>query len=273
MNYPNSKVLKKFLKKKRISIVINLIIYNPKQVKEELNLYKDKIEKYFFISTTACYKPALKGILNEDSETGNNIWEYAYKKLKCEKIFLNSFKKKNFPVTIIRSGNFYNKKFIPYPIIRSGLECLKIAIKHKIFFIPKNINENFWSIIHVEDFANNFVKLLNKETNGKIINIAGEQKIKWKNILKLYSQTLKIKVKYIELKNSIFSKNEKQAGLGDRWNSKIFYNKRIRKLKINYNEKIKIKDGLKKSIKYFKKNINKFNYDKKKILFYLNKIN
>jgi nucleoside-diphosphate-sugar epimerase len=273
MNYPNSKILKKILKKNKISIVINLIIYDPKQVMEELNFYEGKIENYYFISTTACYKPTIKGIINEDSESGNNKWKYAYKKLKCEEIFLNNFKKKKFPVTIIRAGNFYDKNYIPYPVIKSGIECLKIAMENKIFFIPKNINENLWSLIHLEDFASNFVKLLDKETKGKIINIAGEQKIKWKNILNLFAQTLKIKIKNVEIKNTSFSKNEKEAGLGDRWNSKVFHNKEIRKLEINYKENIQIEDGLRESIKYFKTNINKFNFDKKKILFYLNRVN
>ena len=201
-DYRNNKKLKNFLKNKFYDLVINLIIYKRSQVLREYGFFKNKTDFYIFVSSASIYNETNDKI-SEKSKACDLRWSVAKNKFFCEKVFFNLFKKKNFPVMIIRSGHVYNYFTVPSNIIGLGRNLIELLKSNKPAIIfKKNVKR---SVIHSEDFANILTKLVisNNDLKGKILNISGNKITSWEKIYKLYFKLLKIKPKfqYIDTSN------------------------------------------------------------------------
>ena len=251
-DYRNNKKLKNFLKNKFYDLVINLIIYKRSQVLREHGFFKNKTDLYIFVSSTSIYNETNDKI-SEKSKARDLRWPVAKNKFFCEKVFFDLFKKKNFPVMIIRSGHVYNYFTVPSNIIGLGRNLIELLKSNKPAIIfKKNVKR---SIIHSKDFANILTKLVisNNDFKGKILNISGNKIISWEKIYKLYFKFLKIKPKfqYIDTSKVLnINKDIYYALKGDRNKNIIFDNSNLRKYIKNYKEEISLEQGIKQIIKY-----------------------
>ena len=265
-NY-NTFDLKKILKKNKFNVVINLILFKKKLALRDINYFSNKIDHYFFISSASVYN-SKKTALNENDIANDKRWNVAKLKLECEKIFLNSYYKTKFPVTIIRPGHIYNYFTIPTNIIGGGNYIIKKMISGYPAILHGN---NYWSLMHAKDFARALIPLLrNKKIIGQILNIGSKNKIKWKKIYETYFKVLKIKPSYIFIsKNKIskINKNISSSIMGDR-NKNVFFNhKKILKYVPKFHEKIQFINEVKYLIKFFLQNNKKYKIKNNSSLF------
>jgi nucleoside-diphosphate-sugar epimerase len=270
-NMPKEEI-REIIKKNKIDTVINFIIFKKKQAVRDIKIYKGYIKNYFFISSTSLYKENFTDKkITEKNKIFDKRWSYAVYKYQCEKEFLKAFKK-NFPVTIIRSGHVYSKKTIPTPYIGAGYEFIKHLQNGGKAIIPFN-KKNKWSLIHAKDFASNFSEIVNSnKIYGKIINIASEQAITWEKIIKIYLQNLNINPNFKEINSINLPKKFKNAIDGDRAKNCLYDNYYFKKKIGFFREKIHIQNGLKSSIRYFIKNYKNFKLNNKTLKLF-NKFN
>lgn len=260
-DYRNNNKLKNFLRNKFYDVVINLIIYKKSEALREYSFFNNKTHSYIFVSSTSIYSETNNKI-SEKSKAQDLRWPVAKNKFFCEKIFLNLFKSKNFPVIIIRSGHIYNYFTVPSNIIGLGSNLINLLKSNKPAIIfKKNVKR---SILHSKDFANILTSLVisKNDIKGKIFNISSNKVITWENIYKLYFKLLKIKPKfqYINTKKVFnINKNIYYALIGDRNKNTIFDNSNLKKNIKNYKEEINLENGFKQIIKYQNKfkNLNK----------------
>ena len=259
---------------KQYDIVVNFIVYKPKQAARDIKFFKKRIKKYYFISSTSLYKQT-KNKINETSKTYDGRWPYAKNKYKCEKIFLKAIKK-GFSADIIRAGHIYSKNSLPTPFPYSGYEYINFLINAKYAILPFSINSK-WSLLHNEDFAKNFVKVLTSKifSFGNIINIASEKQILWKNIIKIYLKCLNKNISFKKTNPKILPKKITIPITADRAKNccynNIYYKKNFGKFIENKN----INSNLKFSVKNYlqKKNKNKLNIKILNLFFILEKSN
>ena len=161
---------------------------------------------------------------------------YGQAKLLASKYLINLFRKKNFPVTILRLYQAYGpqqdfNRLIPIVI--------KACIKDKKF--PCSDGKQFRDFVHVNDVVNAILKSLNsKRARGQIINIGSGKPKKVRNIIEFIKRTSKgghpefgkIKLRKDEI-------------------LKIYPNINKAKNRINWKPKILFNDGIKSTIKYY----------------------
>jgi len=260
-------MLKKKLSGKKFDCVINFLIMNKKQAMKDILLFKDITDKYFFISTASCYQRKNNLKITEKSKIHILKNKYIRDKIESENLFIKFYKKIKFPVVIIRPGHIYNFFSFPTNINGYGYEILFRLLHNKPAIIHNNGKSN-WSLMHADDFAYNFMKLIdNKNINGKIFNIASSKFFNWINFYTLIFKIIKKPKKIIfidekkikKINHNISSNLKFDKSLNTRFN----LNKMI-KYNNFFKEKITLEKGLRKSIINFKKNI--FKVDDKKNL-------
>ena len=98
---------------REFDVVVDFLTYNPSQlIKMTKILEKMKYKQYIFISSATVFNNGEGNPISENSSIGNDKWDYALNKLKCEEILTES--KINY--TIIRPYVTYSNTRITFQI-------------------------------------------------------------------------------------------------------------------------------------------------------------
>ena len=249
-NITNSKNLKKKLNHK-FTHVVNLCGYNSNlNTKKEknmmssinfaglsnlINIFLNKnIEKFVQVGSSAEYGNS-KSPLNENKKCTPNTY-YGLSKLKSSSYLLKIYKQTSFPVVILRLFNVYgpgqSNNFIS--------QIINGCSKKKVFSVSKA--EQIRDFIYIDDVVHAiFLALNNKKNNGEVFNIASGNKISLKIIIKIIRKIIKKgKPQFGKIK---YKKNE---------NMRVFCNPKKAKKKLKWVSKVKIVNGISKTVKYYK---------------------
>jgi len=194
-----------------------------------------KIKSFIQIGSSAEYGTARSP--HSEYIIGKPKGIYGKSKLLASKFMLECYKKYNFPVTILRFYQLYGPKqdinrFIPI-LINS---CLK---RKKFFTSSGNQLRDF---LYIDDGINAIIKSIKSDNSkGKIFNISSGKPIRLKKIMKLVGK----KLKYFY---PIYGKIKLRKG-----EQKIIYPNINRAKKIlQWKNKTTLKEGINKTIIYFK---------------------
>jgi nucleoside-diphosphate-sugar epimerase len=161
---------------------------------------------------------------------------YGKAKLLASKYLLDLFKRKNFPVTILRLYQVYGpyqdiNRFIPI-VINSCLKNKKFPCSH---------GNQYRDFLYIDDLISAiFLVLKNKNSNGKIINIGSAKPQKIKNVINMI-------VNYYKSGVPQFGKISLRKEEGISVFPDITNAKKILKWKPKFN----FKNGLKRTIKFY----------------------
>lgn len=103
-NIRDPKSCEKYFLEKEVyyDVVIDFLIYEIQDLKEVLALIDGCFRQYIFISYATVYR-GMDGIITEETERGNDLWDYAYNKYLCEEYLKKYFRDKESTFyTIIR---------------------------------------------------------------------------------------------------------------------------------------------------------------------------
>ena len=196
-------------------------------------IFLEKKPKAFIQMGSSGEYGSLKSPQKENS-TCNPQSIYGQAKLLSTKYLINIFRKKDFPVTILRLYQAYGPKqdfnrLIPIVIKACG--------KNKKF--PCSDGNQLRDFLYIDDVVDAILKALNsEEARGQIINIGTGKPKKVKNIIEYIKKTLKGgRPQYGKIK---FRKDEILA---------IYPNIKKAKNKINWQPQISFNKGLKLTIK------------------------
>jgi hypothetical protein len=122
--------------------------------------------------------------------------------------------------------------------------------------ITWNNGENRCNITHVDDFAVGVVGLLgNQQVYNEAFNIVGDETPSWKEVLDILSDLLNTEIKTIDISSEYYAKetpSRKGEILGGRSISAVCSNKKIKSAVKDFKQNISLKDGLKKTVDYYK---------------------
>ena len=164
--------------------VLDFVAYDLADVQADYELCHGVVQQYLFISSTTVYsRPPRQLPLTEDAPLGNAFWEYAQKKLECERWLLERWQEHHFPVTIVRPSHTYSKRWVPNPVSSSSYTFAARLEQGQPVYVP-DAGENPWTLTAASDFAVGVGGLLGKtEVLGQAIHITGDEVLTWNQIV------------------------------------------------------------------------------------------
>lgn len=247
--------LKEILKDYQFDCVCDFIIFHLDQAKRDYELFKDKTKQFIFISSASAYKkPVDNFIITEDTPLENPYWQYSRDKKAIEEYFLDKYKKEGFPITIVRPSHTYDERSVPlgvhgekgsYQVVKRMLEGKKVIIHGD--------GESLWVMTNNFDFAKLFVPLIgNAKAIGEAYQITGDEVLTWNKIYKYIAEALNVELKPVYVSSYLLAEVGDFTGtlIGDKANSVMFDNKKVKEFNPNFKQEILFKDGIKKTIDY-----------------------
>ena len=201
------------------------------------------LKKYIYISTPEIFGSKSKRI-DEFCSEFNPSTPYASSKLASELNFRHALLYQNFPIIISRFSNFYGPNQPLYRLIPKVIMSIK---KNKKFPLEGG-GQSIRNFIYTDDFCSGINKLIVKGELGKIYHFSGNKFLKITKIIKLICDIKKVSYK------KLVKVTSDRIGKDNTYKLKCLWTKK----KLNWSEKVSIKQGLYKTIVFYDKFFEKF---------------
>ncbi len=267
----NEEQTKKALENNSFDVVVNFIAYEPDHIQQDIEMFRGKIKQYIFISTASAYQIPEHLPVTEETPLDNPYWEYSRKKIACEELLKQAYSESGFPYTIVRPSHTYDKTKIP---VIGGYTVLHRMLKGMPVILPGD-GTSIWTLTYHADFAVGLVGLLgNYKAINECFHITSDEWLSWNNIYNILAAELGVKAQVVHIPSDIIALYNQEIGdglLGDKAHSMIFDNSKIRRFVPEFQPAVKLKEGAKEVVKYYKENTLELEVDKN-INDFMNKI-
>lgn len=232
--------------------VVNWIVYEPDEVKRDIQTFAGKVGQYIFISSASAYqKPVQKLPITEETPLENPFWAYSRGKIACEELLFQACETGKFPATIVRPSHTYDKTLLP---LRGGYTTLDRIIREKPVIIHGD-GTSLWVLTHHRDFATGFVGLLgNQQAIGEAFQITSDEIITWNKIYQVIAEAVGKTLHPVHIPSDIIAKYDPEWGdslLGDKAHSVVFDNSKIKSLVPDFNPVIPYQEGCKETVNWY----------------------
>lgn len=241
----------------RFDTVIDYIAFTPKDIERDLRLFRDRTDQFVFISSASAYqKPVQNYLITEDTPLENPYWEYSRNKIACEDLLMKEYYENGFPMTIIRPSHTYGPSQIPFAV-SSWLQPWTVIdrMKRGKKVIVPGDGTSLWVLTWNADFARGLVGLLGiKEAIGEAFQITSDQVLNWNQIHLEAYQALGLEPNVIHIPSDFIARYDKDAVgslVGDKSNSQVFNNSKIKKFVPEFTCEVTWADGLRRSLAWF----------------------
>jgi nucleoside-diphosphate-sugar epimerase len=170
---------------------------------------------------------------------------------------MRAYRDEQFPVTIVRPSLTYETVI---PIAIGGFDEYTAAdriIKGKKIIIHDD-GKSFWTVTHSEDFAKGFIGLIgNEKSIGQAFHITSDEVLTWNQIYSTLAEALGRKANIVHIPTKFICRiNPDYTGtlIGDKAESTIFDNSKIKKFVPDFKATIPYKEGIKRTINWFNEN-------------------
>lgn len=215
--------------------VVDWIAYTPAQIQRDIDLFRGRTGQYIFISSAAVYQtPPARLPVTESTRLDNPFWDYAQAKIACEHLLMAAYRDEKFPMTIIRPSHTYNQTKIPLLGGYTTLHRMKQGQKVIVY----GDGTSLWTLTHHKDFAKGFVPLLGHSgTIGEAVHITSDEWLNWNQIYEIMGQALGVEPRLVHVPSDLIAAFDSEIGAGlwgDKSNSMIFDNRKIKQLVPNF---------------------------------------
>ncbi|MEK6752660.1 MAG: SDR family oxidoreductase [Chloroflexota bacterium] len=255
--HADSSPLSPLLAGHRFDAVVDFIAFSPQDIERDLSLFRDKTDQFVFISSASAYqKPVKNYLITEETPLENPFWEYSQNKIACENLLMEEYRANGFPVTVIRPSHTYGPSQIPFAV-GSWLHpwTLVNRMKQGKPVIVPGDGTSLWVLTWNEDFAVGLLGLLgNKKAIGEAFQITSDEVISWNQIYLEAYQALGQAPNVVHIPSDFIARFDEHAVgslIGDKSNSVVFDNSKIKRFVPEYNCKVKWSEGLRRSLAWF----------------------
>ncbi|BCE00443.1 NAD-dependent epimerase/dehydratase family protein [Marinicellulosiphila megalodicopiae] len=247
--------IQKKLKSQKWDCVVNWIAFTPSDIERDIELFDSITKQYIFISSASCYDTVATGQkIIESTPLHNPYWQYSQDKIDCEALLITANKMINFPVCIVRPSLTYDT-VIPVPF--GGWTDYNIInrIKQNKPIIIHDDGAALFTITHAKDFAIGLTGLLgNPKTIGQAFHITSDEAPSWNEIYQHIADIFKQPLNAVYIPTDFICEiaPEKTGSLkGDKSNSTLFDNNKIKAFVPDFNCKIPFSEGISQTIQWF----------------------
>ncbi len=253
----DSQFIKSALEGRHFNAAIDFLCYNKEQITYSLELFKDLVDQYVFISTACVYDTSIPGVKTEDSAKGLKEWNYSTDKWACEQYLVQKAAEEGINYSIVRPCVTYDDTRIPYGIMPPyGYHWTLVArILAGKPVITWNGGSARWNIMRVEDLAVGVVGLVgNEKAYGQAFNICGDDPVSWAEVLDKLGKILGKAPVCLDITSAQFKKYcpGREGEISGRAYDAIIDNSKIKDVVPEFKQKISLEDGLAKTVEAYR---------------------
>jgi nucleoside-diphosphate-sugar epimerase len=246
----------KLIENLTFDVVADFIAFEPSALKRDHRLFKNKTKQFIFISSASAYqKPLMDYRITEGTPLANPYWEYSRKKIDGENYLMKLFREEGFPITIIRPSHTYDNRSIPLGVHgdKGSWQVAKRMLEGKRVIIHGD-GTSLWTMTSNKDFAKAFIGLLgNIHAIGQAVQITSDESLTWNQIYSSIAQTLNVELKpyYVasDFLDAVGPYDFKGGLIGDKANTVVFDNSKLKQLVPGFNAEIRFDQGIKECVK------------------------
>jgi nucleoside-diphosphate-sugar epimerase len=248
----NPAEVKAVLKGHTFEAVVNWIAYTPDQIETDLELFQGRTNQYIFISSASAYQtPPANLPVRESTLLDNPFWEYSRAKIACEERLVRAYREEKFPMTIVRPSHTYDRTLLPmqggYTIIDRMRQGKKVVVHGD--------GSSIWVMTHHKDFAKGFVGLLgNHRAIGEAFHITSDELLTWDRIFEICAHAAGAEARLVHIPSELINAYDPRWGaglLGDKTNSMIFDNSKIKNVVPDFAATIPFSRGAEEIIAWY----------------------
>jgi len=244
----------------RFDVVVNFIAYLPGEVERDIELFSEICDQYIFISSASAYqKPPTHAVITESTPLANPYWDYSRNKIACEEVLMKVYRERGFPATIVRPSHTYETVI---PVAIGSWEDFTIIDRMRKGgkVIIHGDGTSLWTITHSVDFAKGFVGLMgNRQSVGHSFHITSDEILNWNQIYQAVAEAAGAELKAVHIASDFICREADKMGqewirgnlIGDKANSAVFDNSKIKRFVPGYVATIPFSEGIKKTVEWF----------------------
>ena len=234
--------------------VVDWIAYTPDDIERDLRLFSGRTDQFIFISSASTYqKPPKHYLITEETPLENPFWDYSRNKIACEECLMQAYREQSFPVTIVRPSLTYGPSQIPlcvgswqYPY--TVIDRMKRGRK---IIVPGD-GTSLWILTWNGDFAKGFLGLLgNRKAIGEAYHITSDEVLTWNQIYQEVGRAVGVNPQIVHVPSDLIVAYDPDALgslTGDKVNSSVFDNSKIKRLVPDFNCTIPWSEGVRRAI-------------------------
>ncbi len=243
------------LRGEQFDVVVDWIAYSPQHVETDIELFRDSISQYVFISSATVYrKPSPRFPLVEEAPLGNDNWHYAREKIACEELLRHARDLADFPVTIVRPSHTYGETRIPTAVDGEDYTIVDRLLRGKKTIVPGDGN-TLWTMTHSTDFARAFAGILgNGEAVGESYHITSDEVLTWNQITDTIAIAAGLEPAVVHIPSDFINAIDPELGvtlLYDKAHSLVFDNSKIKRLVPDFRATVAFAEGIAQSLAWF----------------------
>ncbi len=252
--HTDSSRLSELLAAHRFDAAVDWIAYTPQDIERDLQLFHGKTNQFVFISSASVYqKPPKNYLITEETPLENPFWEYSRNKIACEEKLMQAYRDEKFPVTIVRPSHTYGPSQIPFCVGSWAHPWTVIdRMKRGQKVIIPGDGTSLWVLTWNADFAKGFVGLLgNEKAIGEAFQITSDEVLSWNQIYLEAYQALGLAPNVIHIPSDLlaaFDSHYSGTLIGDKVNSVVFDNSKIKRFVPDYHCVVNWAEGLRRAI-------------------------
>jgi nucleoside-diphosphate-sugar epimerase len=241
----------------RFDAVVDWIAFTVDDIERDLRLFRENTAQFVFISSASAYqKPPQNYLITEETPLENPFWEYSRNKIACEERLMQAHRADGFPVTIIRPSLTYGPSqtaFIgaswahPYTVIDRMKRGQKVIV-------PGD-GTSLWVMTWNGDFAKGLVGLLgNPKSIGEAFSITSDEVLTWNQIAHEWYKASGVEPNIIHVPSDFIVAHDPDllgTLLGDKANSAVFDNSKIKRFVPDYRCEVRWAEGVKRVLAWF----------------------
>ena len=244
--------VKALLSEHTFDVVVDWIVFEPEHIRTDIELFTGKTGQYIFISTASAYQtPPLKLPITESTPLSNPYWDYSQAKIACEELLLRECETKKFPATIVRPSHTYDKTKLP---TRGRYTDIHRMRQGKPVVVHGD-GTSIWVLTHHQDFAVGFNGLLgHPKAIGEAFHITSDEWLTWDRIVHILADAAGTTADIVHIPSELIAAWFPDVGpglIGDKTQSMMFDNSKIKSLVPEFNPKISFEQGAREIMAWF----------------------
>ncbi len=233
-------------------VVVDWIAFTADHIQRDIDLFSGRTSQYIFISSASVYQTPPSNLpVKESTLLDNPYWNYSREKIACEELLVQAYRDDKFPITIVRPSHTYNPSKIP---LFGGYTTLHRMIQGEHVLVYGD-GTSLWTLTHHKDFAKGFVPLLgDARAVGESFHITSDEWLNWNQIYEIMAQALGVAPRLVHVPSDLIAAYDAELGaglLGDKSNSMIFDNSKIRRLVPDFKCSIPFSQGAREIIAWY----------------------
>lgn len=249
-------VLKK-LGELKFDAVCDFIGFVQPQLERDFRLFGGRTKQFVYISSASAYnKLPADYIITEGTSLANPFWEYSRNKIQCEEYLMKLYRDNGFPVTIVRPSHTYCETAVPLGVHgkNGSWQVIKRMLDGKPVIIHGD-GTSLWTMTDSRDFAEGFIGLLgNPHAIGEAFQITSDETLTWNQIYQTIAKCLNVELKpyYVssEFLAAVSDYDFTGSLIGDKANSVVFDNSKLKKAVPGFRPKIRFEEGIRNTLEY-----------------------